>query len=384
MLKKIWILVFLISTKIAVSQTNQIDASRKLVYFTNDFTFNIFKNNNTLTPRPNIPIDSFQSVLLQHAIYPELAKKNFLSAKVQLQTTFDEDGKITGINLISIPNQLFDTAAIKLILSTKNLWTPCTYLNNRKRITLGIVVYFEIEYSFGKINYTIRPFFSAFNLKVGTSDNHPALLITFNKNSYNNTFINKMQFDASEISKFHSDYGTVTVGFDIDTVGGVSDIVINNSVDQKLDSIAIEYIKSTNNKWIPAVMNGIKKPSHKEFDMMYYQIKEIGYPNYYQVNNYTFTPTESTDKIDFDLAIKAFEVQHYKKALSKLDLVCNYLLRNPIPYYYRGLTHLNLGNAEKGCEDIKYAQVLAEQYGYPLIMEKDKVMDFLRKSCGEE
>ena len=87
---------------------------------------------------------------------------------------------------------------------------------------------------------------------------------------------------------------------------------------------------------------------------------------------------------DYVEATQLLTKNDYKNAYTKLSSISKYAILDPAIYFNLGICEMNLGNTEKGCEDIKYAQVLAEQYGYPIIMEKEKVMDFLRKSCGEE
>ena len=381
MKKTVFFILLMFSINYTHGQTTKNDTTDKTYYFITEIFNEVLEKNNLIYPRPNVPLDSFFSVLYKNAHYPELAIKNNLTASVSLELNFDIDGKITGISLESDNNPLFDTAAIRLIVATKNLWSPCIDVTKKVEKKLDVAVQFQIVYKNEKLYYTIKPFINTVNLVTDSSSNHPALLSLKNEINVSETFINKKVFDASKILKYSGDYGTVSIGFDIDTDGSISEIMINNSVNSKLDSNAIEFIRSTNKQWIPAVKNGEKRPSHKEFDLMYYQVKEVGFTN----PKYSFLAKKNrSDIADFDLAKKEFDKKDYKKAVTKLDLVCKYQLRNPEPFYYRGLTHLSIGNAEKGCEDIKNAQVLAEQYGYPLIMEKEKVMDFLRKSCGEE
>jgi hypothetical protein len=183
--------------------------------------------------------------------------------------------------------------------------------------------------------------------------------------------------DASRLLLLRDDYGAVSLGFNIDTNGSISDITFINNVHSKLDSDAIKFIRSTDKKWIPAIKNGVKRNSHKEFDIMYYQMKETRVSHWSVYHN-------PSSRFDYHLAKELFTKKEYKQCLAKLNKVSKFDIHNPEVFYYRGLTYINLGDAEKGCEDIIFAKYLAEQYGYPIIMEKEKIETFLKSSCGVE
>jgi TonB family protein len=143
-----------------------------------------------------------------------------------------------------------------------------------------------------------------------------------------------------------STYGTVSIGFDIDTTGEISEINILNSIHPKLDSNAVAFIRNTHTKWIPSYKNGEKRPSHKVFNLHYQTL----IANYKRLNqNATSISKRYLHNIDYSVALEYFMDKQYEKAMIKLNKVCNYSIDNPSAFYYRGLTHLNLGNAEKGC-----------------------------------
>lgn len=127
-------------------QTPKNDTANKVYYFLSEVYYEVLEKNKLIFPRPLVPLDTFYSVLYKNASYPELAIKNNLTASVPLELNFDFEGKITGISLESSPNQLFDTAAIRLILATKNLWSPFIDVTKKVEKKLDVIVQYKIEY----------------------------------------------------------------------------------------------------------------------------------------------------------------------------------------------------------------------------------------------
>jgi tetratricopeptide (TPR) repeat protein len=174
------------------------------------------------------------------------------------------------------------------------------------------------------------------------------------------------------------------------------------SVSSELDSCALKIIREQNGKWIPARKNGILTKSYKEFDIYFYKNKIVNFPSknngtkiydvYVEDHKIKNIKTTIENRISIDTmystydylyGIKYFQEINYEKALPYLIKATKLLIKDPELFYYRGLTYLNLGNIEKGCNDIKYSKELAEIYGYPKEMNAEIINQFLKKSCGE-
>ena len=373
-----YILIYILISFQTKAQTLIKSDNKKNYYFLEALLADENSENGTRFPSPNVSQDSLFKTLLLHATYPQKAKDYKLQGNVFLSTTFGKDGKISAIDIEKIPNQLFDTTAVKLLMSTNGLWKAGQINNVDVEMTCTVVIGYSISTYRNKIYFGISTLFDKKRIIVDSSSNSPAILYEINDQKDTIRYINSKDVDASKLT-FVESYGTVTIGLDIDTNGNISELAIVNSVTPKIDSDAIKYIRSTNGNWTPAIKEGIKKISHKEFDLKYYQYSELGYVS----KRKNYINLKRSDVVDMENAMQLFDKKEYKKAILKLNMVCKYRIHDAEPFYYRGLSHLNLGNAEKGCEDIKLSMEIAEKYGYPIIMEREKVIDFLKKSCGE-
>ena len=338
-------------------------------------------NNITYYPVPKVSDTEFRDSLTKWSNYPPIAKQKRLGNYSEVHVKYTIDGLL---EFQDSTKEVFMTSAINLLKQTNGMWKPAIERKKGVEMEVTIPVKFGLFFKNNQVQYYIKPFINYKSIICDSSDTFPALLYetTEDDGDTSGTYlITEKKFNAREIMNDDSTYGTVSIGFDIDTTGEISEINILNSIHPKLDSHAVAFIRNTHTKWIPSYKNGEKRPSHKVFNLHYQTL----IANYKRLNqNATSISKRYLHNIDYSVALEYFMDKQYEKAMIKLNKVCNYSIDNPSAFYYRGLTHLNLGNAEKGCEDIKYAQVLAEQYGYPAIMEKDKVMDFLQKSCGEE
>ncbi len=381
MLNKI-LLIFLFIFQLLLSLNIQAQSEikpieKKQYYFWEEFIADGKNNGDKKYPSPNVSKDSLFSILFHHVNYPQLATKYKIIHTVALNTTFGKDGKINAIDIDNTPYQLFDTAAVKLLMSTNGLWKPGQIDGKDAEMTCTVLISYNITSKRNKIFFGVRPFFDKRIMIVDSSSSSPASFFEINEQNDTIRHFESKNIDASKLT-FVESYGTVTIGLDIDTNGNISELEIVNSVTPKIDSDAIKYLRSTNGHWTPAFKDGVKKNSHKEFDLKYFQYSQYGF-----AGNSNYSLLERSDQQDMESAIELFDKKEFNKALIKLNKVCKYRIHEAEPFYYRGLCQLNLGNAEKGCEDIKLSMEIAEKYGYPIIMEKDKVIDFLKKSCGE-
>lgn len=396
-------------------------------YYSYDEWRNSFYDQYGITyPKPKIDSVAFRNILKKNVEYPELARKYANKYKVILSTDFGKDGKIGKVVIGSLPNPMFDSAAIRLLMKTNGYWAPA-WSSVGKPIESNVAIPIEfgirLNWDDSKIVFFASPFMFYPDLVVDSTNTFPAILrVKLTDTSILNQYRkiccagiennkstsledlqvksdsaldggitqNRYRDSTSDLQLFRykenifevdslikeDKYGTVTLGMDIDTFGIASDIHVVNSVDSILDAHAIKQIANPNSIWIPARKDGIKRPSYQEVDFMYRS--KIG-------KNSKITSYEKyTDVAEYKLAVNYFLQKKYEKAIPHFDKACKYYIRNPEAFYYRSLCYFNLNNNDKGCTDLRLAFDLAEINGYPIIMERQKVIDFFNNNCPQE
>lgn len=312
-------------------------------------------------------------------IYPEVAKKRKIPHTTNFKLTIDTLGNIKNIIIKGEPNLLFDSTATAVMQTTNGLWIPA--IRNNKKVETEIST--KVDYSIGLKDSNSTMCYMVSIMGVGriiidSSKNMPAVLrYKEEKEEKNDTenysyYFRTRKYNAKNILLAQR-YGTVTVGFDVDTNGKLSNIELVNSVSPELDEHALKFIRSSDNQWLPAIKDGIKRESHIEFDTYYYLYSSNTVSIGYQIQaNYI-------DKIE---ARNFFDEKDYNNALKRLNKSCKYYIHDPEVFLLRGLCHINLQNIEKACEDINYAIYKADEFGYPASMNKEKVTEFLNKYCS--
>lgn len=337
-------------------------------------------NDPSYYPSINITTDNYKQ-LLKKAIYPKEAREKILESLVLIKFTVDTLGNTNDISYEENKGSYFAESAKEIVKASSGLWIPGIRNGHKTEITITIPISYSIKINTeGKFIYTIQ-FTPYFELIVDSIVNPvPLLRETARKGEYI-FYHTRKEVDLKSVD-IVSSYGTVTLKFQVDTNGIVSDINIINSFSEELDIHALNFIKSTSRKWIPAQVNGSKINSYIEFDMMYYLARNRNnYPSYQHSSN---NREELVHWSDYKLAIKYYDDGEFKLAEPLFNKVCMYYIRTPQIFYYQALNFARLKENSKACESMKKANELAKQYDYEGDMEKQEVEDFISNYCPEQ
>lgn len=208
-------------------------------------------------PQINYSDELFKK-LLKVAKYPELARRRKMQPTIEFSLMVDTSGHIHNVKRIDYTNSIFDTIATQLILQTDGFWSPAIRDGVKKSLTVSTEVSYDIYRDLnGKSTY-LASILGLPSLTIDSSYNSSACFTKYDTTRGTSFYYNKIQRDGSEIIKTKK-YGTVTVGFDVDTFGNLSEMAIVNSVLPEYDNDALKYLKSTQGKWLPAIRLSLKK-----------------------------------------------------------------------------------------------------------------------------
>ena len=318
--------------------------------------------------------EELKTKLQKAACYPDLAIKRKMQKFIRFKLTVDTAGKLKDLMIDEEANPLFDTNAIRLLMASSGYWKPAIRNNRKEECKITTYVKYRLFRSTsGTLYYTVG-LMGLEQFLLDSAKNSPPVLLLTDKAGNKEFYINEKQVDGEKVT-LADQYGTVTVGFDVDTNGHLSNIAVVNSVTTELDEDALKFIRSTEGKWLPAAKDGAKREAHVEFDL-----------NYYQYTKALFSPglRVLAHAYDRDEAKKFFEEKNYKSALTRLKRLRRYYIHDPEIFFMRGFSYLNMKEMEKACEDISYSLFLAEEYGYPATMNKEKITEFVNTYCNQE
>lgn len=318
--------------------------------------------------------EELKTKLSSVAVYPELAKRKKIEKSIRFKVTIDTLGKIKNLHIDEEANPMFDTNAIRFIMASNGYWSPAVRKNTKKEITITTFVHYSVFRSEGGLlNYMVSlPGLDP--IVADSTKTSPPVLRMVDDNKRTTFYMKEKRVDGALVL-LADQYGTVTVGFDVDTVGHLSNIALANSVSTELDEHALKFIRSSEGKWLPAIKDGQKRDAHVEFDLYYYQYTKS------LINPGVLILSHAYDREE---ARKFFEAKDYKNAVNKLNKLRKYYIYDPEIFFMRGFSYLNLKEMEKACEDINYSVFLAEEYGYPATMNKEKITEFLNTYCNQE
>jgi hypothetical protein len=341
-----------------------------------------------------IDSDELNTKLINSSEYPNLAKRRKLNMLNIFKVTIDTNGCVKKITKTGAKS-IFDSSSIKIIMASNGHWRPSYQNGVKKEMEITTTVNYKIlrPQILTQLIYNIH-LLGAKKAYWNSTDTSPATLILKNqketirfdildqnasnwqhmyilsqKDSVTNYLFNTKFVEDSDLLG-DWEYGTVTYGFDIDTNGVLYNLELVNSYSEKLDEDALKFFRSKENIWLPAIKNGVKHDSHLEFDIYYSRPSP---------NPKTSLPAPLSDLVD---AQNFIQKNKHEKALKLLLQLCRYYIRDPEVFFMRGMCYLKLKNIDKACDDLNYTLFLAEQYGYPENMNKEKVREFIEKYCG--
>lgn len=144
-----------------------------------------------------------------------------------------------------------------------------------------------------------------------------------------------------ELRYDHCFMTTVAVSFNIDTLGRVDSIKVEEGINTGGADILIDVLKKTSGNWQPATNNG----------------QPINYRNTYV---YFFSAPNKDDcdnsKFWFSEGIKLFNKEKYKAAAKDFTKALEFNNGDADTYYYRALAQLkSADNIKEACSDFDYA-----------------------------
>lgn len=328
--------------------------------------------------------------------YPEYGIKNNLDKVNTMKIRIDTFGNIKQILFVEDKTP-FDSISIKLLNATSGHWQPAIKDHVKTELDISVALLYTIHRNkINEIYHNVEIFGMSKIISDTLKDSPPTLfienesktqIIEFkmftpefpnggkhrigikNKCKGRNYFLEKSVICTKLIT--YPEYGTVTVVFDVDTNGKLSNIGLTNKYSPQLDEDALIFIKSTDSMWLPEIINGIPQKSHVEFDV------------YYKTCRDNLRIPQVIPNKDLTDARKFLNEKMFSEALKLSEQLCKYYIRDPEVFFIRGMCYLNSKNYKKACEDLKFSILLAEKYGYPKEMSAEIINQFLKKSCGE-
>jgi hypothetical protein len=356
----------------------------------------IYQNKDSINYPTLIQSSELDEKLNKAFKYPEYGIKHMLDMVNTIKIRIDTFGNVKQILFVEDQTP-FDSISIKLLNATSGHWRPAIQEHVKTELDISVALLYTIQRN--KINeiYNNVEIFGISKFISDTLKDSPSTLfiesesktqiIEFkintpeypngrkhrigieNKGKGRNYFLEKSVICTNLIS--YPEYGTVTVAFDLDTNGKLSNIELANKYSPKLDEDALKFIKSTESMWLPEIINGIPQKSHVQFDIYYKTCRD---------NLRIPQVIPNKDRMD---ARKFLKEKMFSEALKLCEQLCKYYIRDPEVFLMRGMCYLNSKDLKKACEDLKFSILLAEKYGYPKEMNAEITNQFLKKSCGE-
>ena len=234
-------------------------------------------------PEPLSGTELTKDFISANLIYPENDLINKKSGKVAINLHIDTNGKGSNHQVKSTFSEAASPIALDLV--KKIIWKPATY------ISTPIESDFEYEIDFNAKSYSRywkKHERVAIPLELEADDSyeifdnnqleeyaHPYFSDGGNMGQY---IYGNLQFPAE--AREREIQGTVRVSFVVETNGGVSNIIIVNSVGGGCDNEAIRLIQGTH--WIPGIKNGKYVRTFNMQDITF----RIGQRNYQDGNSY--------------------------------------------------------------------------------------------------
>ncbi len=385
--------LFVIVCLFFLSQNVYSQVEKKLPFFYSYEQFQSYfsrEKDEPIYPQLKVSNNELNSILGTVAMYPKFAKYKFIPQNVEVLVSFDTNGVITGTNIKYPGFDLFDTNATKLILATKLYWSPALSKGKAIPITLTIPVRFQMRPDSGQnVLYFLVTIFATemiakkdstntFPARLDYSDNHPPLEKKGKKASpYEQVkFVLKgVHKDLPTYSSFSGCFGTVRLGFNLDSKGVITNPQIIHAVCKSLNDEAMKDLKETAGKWLPARENGILIDSYVEFDFSYDEYGDYSFVNW-TVSRLAYAAMED--------AYEYLKNKKYDKALLSFKAASNYYLDDIELLFRLALVRLYTGQLEDGCNDLSKIKSIAIDTSYPSTVKEKDVDALMKESCGGE
>lgn len=388
-MKRITLLLclFVYASFFSAAQENDVKKS-KVYYCIEQLEEEEFWNNITY-PRPDMPKEQLAEFIKSRIHYPELARKYFKSSTFTMPVKIGVDGNATVVTDYMTDNE-FEQAAISF-LSDKDLkWIAGKRNNRSKEMEINVPFMFTITHQENKMYFNAAVFSGLGFFVMDSTDNYPSFV---DNEEASMNFINDKYLMAPPSWELNREYGTVTLGFEIDTNGSIQDLKVLTSVNNILDEQALDFIQKTDGKWSPGRRNGEKVASYKYFNCYF---NDVYFESYLAVNetrlrnlrskfsNATekgYKPYNSIAHYEYALAMSLLAEKDYKNALTYFNRAGKYFIKDANLFYNRSIALHYEDNAIKSCDDLQRVLEIAETEGFPPGITKQKVEELIVKFC---
>jgi hypothetical protein len=323
-----------------------------------------------LAPTPLISDSAFQIFLSGKIHYPNFAKNNFLQYQTDIQLKVDITGKINDYSIFNdkeiVCDQLpiFDSNAIELLNLLKDKWIPSEFPTEFYSIPIKYEIRYKLKEHYAFFYISINN--SHFSVLVDSTNSYPALLY----DSISKKLLPK-RFDGNvnSYSSFVGSLGTVRLGFDLDTLGKISNMKVVNSVSLSIDKQALIDFNNLKYTWLPAYDNGKAVNSYVEFDLTYdeFGTRDINNPQYMFKTYYA----------SFNKGIETFQNEKYTRALKEFSYAQKFKLDDIEVIYNIAMTQIKLKKYEDACTNLEKIKLIALKKSYPGCVSEAQVDELL-------
>ncbi|MBK8144847.1 MAG: energy transducer TonB [Bacteroidetes bacterium] len=292
--------------------------------------------------------------------------------------------------MISYGNPEFEDVAIEILTDSNLLWTPARKNKKAFDMLIHVPVFFYMRYTNDIFYYEVRFFFDFDSFVVDSTNTYPAMVLVDGEHWYTSNQRYFATFSAWDNSK---PYGAVSIAFEVDTMGVLSDQKITTSVSKELDEEAMKFVNRTNGKWIPARKDGQKVPSYKYFyclfnDVYVYEKQNVFTDYISRRKAFESNLNKMNKRNDFTLsqfdkmtAMRLLAEKKYAESLERFNRAAKYYYHDATLFFNRSIANHYLGNKEKSCYDLQHVLDIAESEGFPHGVTKEQVENLISTFC---
>lgn len=354
-------------------------------------------------PRPVLSNTDLQAHLKKKLFYPPLAVKGARSARFCVPLLISTEGKATFLQGVRPINYEFESIAIDLLADSNFLWIPAKRNKKSYESVINVPVAFYLQYENGMLFYNIEFFINFGSIRYDSTNSFPALIQLDGEEWCTNS---EREFLTPSELENAKPYGAVSIAFEIDTLGNIFDQKVSTSISAVLDNLSLEFVKSTNGKWISARKNGVKVPSYKYFWCLYDDVYIMGekpvaisyhwsmdlslFKVAYQLRRNHYAEELNRAKYTMELPLSLFdnlyarrllEDKKYAESLGHFNRAANYYYHDATLFLNRSIANHYLGNKEKSCDDLQHVLDIAESEGFPHGITKEQVENLIVTFC---
>jgi TonB family protein len=345
--------------------------------------------NSEMYPRPVMTDSDLIDFIRSRISYPELCRRNYSSSAFTIPLIIGTNG-LSALPAEYMATDAFEQMAISILTDPKMTWIPASKNKKKKEMLIHVPVMFQLNFWQNKIYYYAAFFKGLHMFVIDSSENHTSFVIdtTLRRN-----FISEYYLMIPPVWEHNREYGTVTLGFEVDTTGHIADLKVVNSINPLLDNEALSFINKTNGAWTPAWKDGSKVPSYKYFNcyfndayfestMKENEIKALRL-GYKIIQDRGYKSNSSLAHHEYFYAMQLLQEKKYQESLYYFDRAARYFVKDPNVFYQRAIALHYCGKPEKSCDDLQRVVDIAEIEGFPAGITQQQVFILIDKFCQQ-